>query len=82
MISTQKRKYTTISVLVHVKKQLDLLRGDMDWSEFLIKLVEENRRLKRIIAARSIQERFNESIEKSVRESMDRMRGLSLVETK
>ncbi len=82
MIYTQKRKYTTISVLVHVKKQLDLLRGDMDWSEFLIKLVEENRRLKRIIAARSIQERFNESIEKSVRESMDRMRGLSLVETK
>jgi len=82
VISTQKRKYTTISVLVHVKKQLDLLRGDMDWSEFLIKLVEENRRLKRIIAARSIQERFNESIEKSVRESMDRMRGLSLVETK
>ena len=59
---------------VEVKKILDSLRGDMEWSDFLLGLVEENRRLKRIIAARSIQGRFNEDIEKSILESIESMR--------
>jgi len=57
---------------------LDSLRGDMEWSDFLLGLVEENRRLKRIIAARSIQGRFNEDIEKSILESIESMRMLKL----
>ncbi len=71
-------KYTTIPVRVEVKKILDSLRGDIEWSDFLLGLVEENRRLKRIIAARSIQGRFNEDIEKSILESIESMRMLKL----
>ncbi len=71
-------KYTTIPVRVEVKKILDSLRGGMEWSDFLLGLVEENRRLKRIIAARSIQGRFNEDIEKSILESIESMRMLKL----
>ena len=67
-------------MLVEVKKKLDAFRGNMDWSEFLSSLIEENIRLKRIIAARSIQERFSGEIEKSVRESITSMRKLSLVQ--
>ena len=78
----REKKYTTIPVLVNVKEQLDSIRGGIEWSEFLIKLVEENKKLKRILAAKSIQERFNADIEKNVKESIEHMRGLSLVETK
>jgi len=71
-------KYTTIPVLVHVKEKLDSRRGGLDWSEFLLKLLEENIMLKRIIAARRIQERFDSSVEKNVKESVDSMRKMSL----
>ena len=63
------KKYTTISISMDVKKMLDNLRGDKNWSEFLRDLVLENMRLKRILAARKIQERFNERVEKSIMES-------------
>lgn len=72
------KRYTTISVRIDVKRKLDAMRGDMDWSEFLIKLVEENARLRRIIAAREIQERFNAEIEKRVKESVRSMREMKL----
>ena len=74
------KKYTTIPVLVEVKKKLEKLRGDLDWSEFLSRLVEENFLLKKIVAARSIQERFSSDVEKSVKESIACMRKLSLVQ--
>ena len=75
-----KKKYTTIPVLVEVKERLNSLRGDLDWNEFLISLVEENIRLKRMLAARRIQERFNEKVERNVRESIASMRKMSLVQ--
>jgi len=63
------RKYTTIPVSIEVKEMLNRLRGNKDWSEFLRDLVQENIRLKRVIAARRIQERFDSKVEKSIRES-------------
>jgi len=75
-----KKKYTTIPVLVEVKEKLNSLRGATEWSKFLLDLVEENRRLKRIIAAREIQERFCDAIEHGVKESIRLMRKLSLRE--
>lgn len=74
----KKKVYTTIPVLVEVKAKLDAFRNNMDWSEFLLRLVEENIRLKKIIAARSIQERFNSKIEASIRDSITKMRRLDL----
>jgi len=48
---------------------LDDLRGNRNWSEFLRELVLENIKLKRILAARKLQERFDASVEKSIMES-------------
>lgn len=50
-------KYTTIPVLV--KEALDKIRKGMEWSKFLVELVEENRRLRSKLAARQLQKRFN-----------------------
>ncbi|MGQ9721632.1 MAG: hypothetical protein ACUVXA_09965 [Candidatus Jordarchaeum sp.] len=57
------RKYTTIPVLVEVKEVLDKIRKGREWSKFLAELVEENKRLKRKVAARSLQKRFNTVVE-------------------
>lgn len=56
---SSERKYTTIPVLVKVKQDLDKMRGGKEWSKFLVELVEENRKLRRRLAARSLQKRFN-----------------------
>ncbi|MBS7251837.1 MAG: hypothetical protein KIH08_14790 [Candidatus Freyarchaeota archaeon] len=56
---SSERKYTTIPVLVKVKQDLDKIRGGKEWSKFLVELVEENRKLRRRLAARSLQKRFN-----------------------
>jgi predicted CopG family antitoxin len=39
-------KYATISVKVEVKKRLEEMKGDKDWSEFLLDSCTECRRLK------------------------------------
>ncbi len=39
-------KYATISVRVEVKKRLEEMKGDKDWSEFLLDSCTEGRRLK------------------------------------
>ncbi|WXG39262.1 MAG: hypothetical protein WED07_00250 [Candidatus Freyarchaeum deiterrae] len=67
------RKYTTIPVLVKVKEDLDKIRGGKEWSKFLAELVEENRRLRRKLAARSLQKRFN-TVESHVSESHSTLR--------
>ncbi|MEM2046865.1 MAG: hypothetical protein QXQ21_08255 [Candidatus Jordarchaeales archaeon] len=67
------KKYTTIPVLVEVKRILDEARSGREWSEFLLSLLNENKRLQRVLAARSLQERFN-LVEKSVLESHEKFR--------
>lgn len=75
------RRYTTIAVSVEVKEMLEKLRGNRDWSTFLRELVEENLRLKRVLAARKLQSRFNERIAEHVTESSEALRrGLRLRE--
>ena len=75
------RSYTTIPVTVEVKEMLDRLRKGRDWSTFLRELVEENIRLRRALAARRLQARFNEVIERAVVESKESLRrGLRLRE--
>jgi len=74
------RKYTTIPITIEVKTLLESLKGDMDWSDFLKSLIEDYLRLKRIIAARELQSRFNEKVEKAVLESIKSMRKLSMKE--
>ena len=39
-------KYVTISVKGEVKKRLEELKGEKDWSEFLLELCTESRKLK------------------------------------
>nr|MDO8061587.1 hypothetical protein [Candidatus Freyrarchaeum guaymaensis] len=67
------KKYTTIPVLVEVKKVLDEVRGGKEWSDFLMSLIDENRRLRRMLAARNVQERFS-LVEKSVSASYEEFR--------
>lgn len=71
------RKYTTIPVLVKVKEALDRIRGEKEWSKFLVELVEENRKLRRKLAARSLQKRFD-TVESHVSESHRDLKGLKL----
>jgi len=64
------RKYETISVLKHVKKILEKEKGDMDWSSFLLSLLEENKRLKRLVSFMRLVEIISkEDLEKIKRES-------------
>ena len=67
------RKYTTIPVSVEVKESLEKLKGRKEWSKFLLELVVENRRLRRKLAARSMQERFS-AVESHVLESHEALR--------
>jgi len=67
-------KYTTISIRSDVKEILDKFRKNKDWSQFLLDLLNENQRLKRILAAKKMQERFNDRIEKAVLESVKKLR--------
>ena len=62
-------KYTTISIGSDAKEILDKFRGNKDWSQFLLDLLNENQRLKRILAAKKMQYRFNKHVEKAVLES-------------
>ena len=39
-------KYATISVPVEVKKQLEEMKGDKEWGEFLLDSCTESKRLK------------------------------------
>jgi predicted CopG family antitoxin len=39
-------KYATISVRIEVKKRLEELKGDKEWSEFLLDSCTEGQRLK------------------------------------
>ncbi len=67
------RKYTTIPVLVEVKRLLDEARGGKEWSEFLVELLNENRRMRRMLAARNMQERFS-AVEEEVSRSHEEFR--------
>ncbi len=71
------RKYTTIPVLVEVKEALDRIRGEKEWSKFLAELLEENRKLRRKLAARNLQKRFN-TVESHISESHRDLKGLKL----
>ncbi|MHA1617305.1 MAG: hypothetical protein ACTSX9_08385 [Candidatus Njordarchaeales archaeon] len=75
-----KNKYTTIPVTIEVKMILEKIKGNQDWSSFLKNLVEEYLRLKRIIAARELQLRFSEEVEKALMESIRSMRKLRMRE--
>ena len=75
-----KNKYTTIPVTMEVKMILEKMKGDQDWSNFLKSLVEEYLRLKRIIAARELQLRFSEEMEKALMDSIKSMRKLRMRE--
>lgn len=67
------RKYTTIPVLPKVKEDLDKIRRGKEWSKFLVKLLEENRKLRRKLAARNLQKRFN-TVESHISESHTTLR--------
>lgn len=54
---------TTISVKEEVKKMLEDLKGEEDWSSFLEELVEEYVELKREKVRRELKELFEESFE-------------------
>ncbi|MEM3650238.1 MAG: hypothetical protein QW831_05920 [Candidatus Jordarchaeaceae archaeon] len=70
---SSERKYTTIPVLVKVKQDLDKMRGGKEWSKFLVEIVEENRKLRRRLAARSLQKRFN-TVERYISDSYRTLR--------
>jgi len=53
-------KYTTIPISKETKELLDKLRGKKSWDKFLRELVEENMRLKRVIAAQKLEKMFTE----------------------
>ncbi len=48
--------YTTIPVKKEVKRKLELLKGDRDWSDFLSELAEEVERVKRDRAFKKLRE--------------------------
>ncbi len=54
---------TTISVKEEVKKMLEDLKGEEDWSSFLEELVEEYAELKREKVRRELKELFEGSFE-------------------
>ena len=68
------KKYTTILIRNDAKEILDNFRKNRDWSRFLLDLLNENQRLKRILAAKRMQERFNNYIEKAVFESIEKLK--------
>ena len=51
-------KYTTITVKNEVKKELKKYKGERSWDEFLLNLLREYIRLKRVKAAEELEESF------------------------
>jgi len=73
-MENSRKKYTTILIRSDVKEILDKFRKNRDWSQFLLDLLNENQRLKRILAAKRMQERFNDYIEKAIFESIEKLK--------
>lgn len=51
-------EYSTITISVRVKKKLEELKGDLNWDEFLEKIADEMRKIKRIRAAKKLLKDF------------------------
>ena len=65
-------KYVTISVPERVKKILEKAKGEEEWGVFLLRIYEEYRRLRKMVAFKELRRMLTEedldSIEKSVKE--------------
>lgn len=70
------RRYTTISIPVEVKRALEESKGDREWGDFLLNLLEEYKRYKRERAfdnlRKILSEKDLEEIERSSREFRER----------
>ncbi len=51
-------KYTTITVKSEVKKELEKYKGEKSWDDFLLNLLREYIRLRRVKAAKELEESF------------------------
>jgi len=62
-------KYATISVRVEVKKRLEEIKGDKDWSEFLLETCSEGQRAKSKEALKKLRELLSDEELEAIRES-------------
>ena len=67
-------KYVTISVRVDVKKQLEELKGDKDWSDFLLENCIETRQLKGKKAFEELRKLLTKEDLETIRESSKEFR--------
>jgi hypothetical protein len=67
-------KYATISVRVDVKKQLEELKGDKDWSEFLLENCTEARQLRGKKAFEELRKLLTKEDLEAIRESSKEFR--------
>jgi predicted CopG family antitoxin len=67
-------KYVTISVRVDVKKQLEELKGDKDWSDFLLENCIETRHLKGKKAFEELRKLLTKEDLETIRESSKEFR--------
>lgn len=51
-------EYSTITISVRVKRKLEELKGNLNWDEFLEKIADEMRKIKRIRAAKNLLKEF------------------------
>ena len=68
------KDYSTISVPREVKAELDRMRRDREWGEFLLELGKESRRLKSMVAFSKLSAMVSEEELDRMRESSDRFR--------
>lgn len=53
-------KYTSITIKNEVKRELEKFKGKKSWDEFLINLLKEYVRLKKIEAAKELEKSFTQ----------------------
>lgn len=67
-------KYATISVPIEVKKQLELLKDNKTWGEFLLEACVDVKSLKGKKAFEELRELLSEDDLKAIRESSEEFR--------
>ena len=67
-------KYATISVRIEVKKRLEELKGDKEWSEFLLDSCTEGQRLKGKKAFEELRKLLTEEDLEAIRKSSKEFR--------
>lgn len=67
-------RYSTISVPEEVKARLEESKGDMEWGEYLLELVEEAENAKRQRAYRELRKLLSDEDIENIRESSRKFR--------